>query len=51
MSRPRTLRTAVAVSLAALLAAPAAASARTVGNEPIPDQSRFQKVTLDDRRR
>jgi cytochrome c len=49
MTRTRTTGTALAVSLAAVLAVPAAASARTAGNVPIPDQSRFQKVTLNDR--
>ena len=55
MRRPRPVGTAIttgsalAVTLAAALAVPPAASARTAGDQPIPDQSQFQKVTLNDR--
>lgn len=50
MSRPRTLRTALAVSFAAILALPIGASAQEADEDDrFPDQSRFQKVTLNDR--
>ncbi len=48
MTRTRTMRGALALSLAAALAVPAVASAQQTQSD-YPDQSAFQKVTLNDR--